>query len=99
MSALSNASGVLSYRGGGLDLQSADGIKCIYEGQVSAVGDQVVNTTVADYLGDLGGSLLQSCVASQVALDDVDIAAVAQLGCDFLLGLGLVAHQTDDKVV
>lgn len=78
------------------DLQCAEGVIGVKLGQESSIGNQVVDTTLADNLGSVGSGLLQAGVAGEVSMEDVDIATFAQLCRHLLLGCGLVADQTDD---
>ena len=65
-------------------------------GQESSIGNQVVDTTLANNLGSAGSGLLQAGVAGEVCMEDVDIGAAPQLCRRLLLGRSLVADQTDD---
>lgn len=65
----------------------------------TGVSNQVVDTTVANDLGSLGGRLLQAGVIGEVSMEDVHIGAVAQLRSNLLLGRGLVTDKTDKQVV
>jgi hypothetical protein len=65
----------------------------------TGVSNQVVDTTVANDLGSLGGRLLQAGVIGEVSMEDVYVGAVAQLRSNLLLGRGLVTDKTDKQVV
>lgn len=65
-------------------------------GHKSSVSNQVVDTTLADYLGSVNSSLLEAGVAGQVSIKDMDIGALSQLCCHLLLGRNLVTDQTND---
>jgi len=79
-----------------VDLQCADRVIGVEEGRESSIGNQVVDTTLANNLGSVGSGLLQASVADEICMEDVDIRTVAQLCRHLLLGRSLVADQTDD---
>ena len=68
-------------------------------GQESSIGNQVVDTTLANNLGRVGSGLLQASVAGEVCMEDVDIGTVAQFCRHLLLGASLVTGETDDQVL
>ena len=78
-----------------MNLQCADGIESVKEGQKSSVGNQVVNTALANNLGSVGSSLLKAGMADEVCLEDVDIGTVSDLGSHLLVGRSFATDQTD----
>jgi hypothetical protein len=82
-----------------VDIQCANGIICIEEGQESSVGNEVVDATLANNLGSVDSGLLQAGVAGKVCVEDMDIGTVAQLRGYLFLGRSFVADQTDDEVL
>lgn len=83
----------------GVGLHHVDGVIGVEERRESPVGNQVVDTAVADNLGSVGRGLLQAGVVGQVSMEDVDIGTATHLCRHLLLGRSLVADQTDDEVV
>lgn len=81
-----------------INLQCADGVIGVELGRERAIGNQVVDATVANNRGSLGSGLLQAGVVGKVSMKDVDIGTVAQLFGHLFLGASLVADQTDDQV-
>jgi hypothetical protein len=81
------------------NIQCADRSVGIKLGHETGIGNQVVDATVANDLGRLGGRLLQAGVVGEVSMEDVYIGAVAQLRGNLLLGRSLVTDKTNDQVV
>lgn len=81
------------------DLQSTDGIKCIQERLVRAVGNEVVDTTITNQLGGLGSGVFQARIAGEVAMKNVNILTVVKLSRYLLLSFGSVAHKPYDQVL
>ena len=60
-----------------MDLQYADWVIGIEKGWEGSVGNQVVDSTLADDIGRVGSGLLQARVASEICMENMDIRAVA----------------------
>jgi hypothetical protein len=62
-----------------VNLQGANGVVNVKEGEISCIGNQVVDATLANNLGSIGSGLLEACVTGEVAMENVDIGTGPQL--------------------
>jgi len=84
----------------GLFAEGSDGVELVEHGNDAGVADDIVELAAGHAGGELGSGL-EVLVVLDVALDDVDVLAVLEVGVlrDLLVGLGLAADEANDGVV
>ena len=79
--------------------QYVNTVECVEQRQISSIGNQVINATLANDVGGFRSSFLQAGMTGEISMDDSNVVPTLKLFCYLLLGCSLVSNQAEYQVL